>query len=642
MLGKKVGTNLYIHKEYIGHLLEEYLSFYNDIHLLVNPSLNYNIIKMDIKNQKISFLKYGDFYDSPFPILLDSHSYDVATKKSNIKNFENSKNPPILHRKELLIDSAHPKYENYLSLTKQAKSFGLFKDTKKIGFQKYWNALLKQKGLKFDPENYRFIKQHTVDRHKTALTRYELSVPVRLILKHKMLTTQRSFFDYGCGKGSDVTLLIQDGFQNIDSYDPYYFPDQSKKQADIVNLGYVTNVIEDIDERTYVLRDAYEYSNQLLVVSVMTENSNNTPEATPFKDGLLTKTNTFQKYYTQSEIKHYIDSTLDVYSIPVNQGIFFIFKDEKLQETFLLNKFKNHFIEEIIFENRLPKLRKISHREKRFLRVKNEMTQFWQDTITQGRLLESDEINAELYDILSNEYSSIKRLYKAAFENFEIEEYEESAKVKREDLIVYFALTQFKKPLRFKDYDLSVQRDIKAHLQSHKNALFKGKNELFDIANKQKIILAVAESYHRGLGYVHDNHSYMFHASILDQLPIILRIYVHSATFLYGDIDDVDIIKIHLQSDKLTLLYFNDFEKLLPELQTRVKVNLQTFDVDIFDYSQSKTKQILYLKSYYMHKNGKAYEKQKMFDESLEERELFAFSDRGVSKQEFYSKFNSN
>ena len=43
-----------------------------------------------------------------------------------------------------------------------------------------------------------------------------------------------------------------------------------------------------------------------------------------------------------------------------------------------------------------------------------------------------------------------------------------------------------------------------------------------------------------------------------------------------------------------------------------------------------------------MHKNGKAYEKQKMFDESLEERELFAFSDRGVSKQEFYSKFNSN
>lgn len=86
----------------------------------------------------------------------------------------------------------------------------------------------------------------------------------------------------------------------------------------------------------------------------------------------------------------------------------------------------------------------------------------------------------------------------------------------------------------------------------------------------------------------------------------------------------------------MTLLYYDDFTKLLPELKTRVKVNLQNFDVDIFDYSKSTDKQLLYLKSYYMYNNAKNYEKQKMFDESLEEKGVFEFSDRGILKDIFY------
>ena len=36
---------------------------------------------------------------------------------------------------------------------------------------------------------------------------------------------------------------------------------------------------------------------------------------TPYKDGVLTKRNTFQKYYTQSELRSYIENTLSTSAI---------------------------------------------------------------------------------------------------------------------------------------------------------------------------------------------------------------------------------------------------------------------------------------------------------------------------------------
>ena len=56
---------------------------------------------------------------------------------------------------------------------------------------------------------------------------------------------------------------------------------------------------------------------------------------TPYKDGVLTKRNTFQKYYTQSELRSYIETILDTSAIAVSPGIFFVFKDELEEQTFL-------------------------------------------------------------------------------------------------------------------------------------------------------------------------------------------------------------------------------------------------------------------------------------------------------------------
>jgi len=58
-----------------------------------------------------------------------------------------------------------------------------------------------------------------VERHKTAVTRYKLSKPVKSILEYQLLKPWMTVFDYGCGLGADVAGLQALGFQ-ASGWDP--------------------------------------------------------------------------------------------------------------------------------------------------------------------------------------------------------------------------------------------------------------------------------------------------------------------------------------------------------------------------------------------------------------------------------------
>jgi DNA phosphorothioation-associated putative methyltransferase len=85
--------------------------------------------------------------------------------------------------------------------------------------------------------------------------------------------------------------------------------------------------------------------------------------------------------------------------------------------------------------------------------------------------------------------------------------------------------------------------------------------------------------------------------------PEILRVYVDCGSIRYGNPEEADLIKIHVRSRKLTFLIYDDFQnKRLPELQQRIKVNLRTRFVDVFDHSSSG--QLLYFKERFV---GRTY-----------------------------------
>jgi DNA phosphorothioation-associated putative methyltransferase len=108
--------------------------------------------------------------------------------------------------------------------------------------------------------------------------------------------------DYGCGRGEDVKRLRRMGI-DVDGYDPHFFPNLPRKRYDIVNLGYVLNVIQDPSERARVLQQAWELTKVALLVSVRTD----APQKgwSRSGDGYLTGTGTFQKLYAGSELLQY-------------------------------------------------------------------------------------------------------------------------------------------------------------------------------------------------------------------------------------------------------------------------------------------------------------------------------------------------
>ena len=87
-----------------------------------------------------------------------------------------------------------------------------------------------------------------VERHRTAIKRTALSRPVATALADGIIRDGSSVFDYGCGRGGDVDRLHRLGYQAT-GWDPVHRPQGARSPADVVNIGYVVNVIENPRER---------------------------------------------------------------------------------------------------------------------------------------------------------------------------------------------------------------------------------------------------------------------------------------------------------------------------------------------------------------------------------------------------------
>ena len=158
---------------------------------------------------------------------------------------------------------------------------------------------------------------------RTAIRRYDLSKPFKCLLAHGILKEEISIFDYGCGYGDDVVLLERNGFQRLGKWDPYFFPSEKKEASKIVNLGYVLNVIPQLEERKLALLESFSFAEDILIVSVMLDVDSNVAKRTkPYKDGFVTSKDTFQKLYEQDEIREFIKEVLDVDPVSVAPGIF--------------------------------------------------------------------------------------------------------------------------------------------------------------------------------------------------------------------------------------------------------------------------------------------------------------------------------
>jgi len=349
-LGKRVAGDLYVHICAMSQLPRSWRERAEHIASAAEtiPERDFNVIKFDENTGIVlSLLSYQDFDDSPFPELVTSW-FVLADGSIRKRHFGRNGNPPILHRKELLLPPDHPRWREFAQLTEALEARGLFSEPTKIGYKKQWQQRLEAASVRVNGHIVETATptETTVDndvdkikRHRTAITRYGFSTPMRALVRHGFLDGSRSVFDYGCGKGDDLRLLEANGVPAA-GWDPYFQPDSPKTPSDIVNIGFVLNVIENPNERANALQDAFSLSRTALSVAVIPAGKVQY-RGELCGDGVLTRRGTFQKFYTQEEMRDYLLSVLDVEPIAVAPGIFFVFKDKVEEQRFLESRYSS-------------------------------------------------------------------------------------------------------------------------------------------------------------------------------------------------------------------------------------------------------------------------------------------------------------
>ena len=634
--GKRVGGYTYLHVAGLNTVGENVRKKIRKAarQASIKTGRDFNVVKLKRNGTQISFLCYERFFDDPFPALTCSYTVDLSSKKINRRNYERSSNPPILHRKELLLPPLHPEIPVFQSLTQQLEAENLFQDSRRIGFAREWQKRLTTAGYKV--EDHRLVRliekgrtkardASDPDRHKTAISRYVFSAPMQALGRYGYLDGSRTVFDYGCGRGDDLRILEKNGVR-ASGWDPYFRPNVPKMESDIVNLGYVLNTIENPTERAQVLQDAFSLARCLMSVAVMTS-AGRQCEREKYADGLRTQRNTFQRYYSQQELRYYLKEILSKEPVAVGPGIYLIFKDEIEEQSFLQNRTRNRGGLEYLIRH-IPKPTR-KEREETFYNANRQLfDSIWNLWLDLGRKPDRQEV-LQINEV-EKTCGSLGRIINFLSRFHGGEAIAAAAKLRKIDLTLYFALQQFEGRQPYKTLPDRLRRDVRVFFGGYRRAQIAGRELLFSAGNKSVIQTACRQAAGQGMGWLDKDDSLYVHTLLIERLPIILRAYIGCGGYLYGDITNSDLVKIHSRSARLTLMRFDDFSaKPLPQLVEKVKVNLRDQRTDEYLYRDRLSAPYLYGKSRFIQEDFPHFAEQVAFERDLEKLNLFDLSEHG-------------
>jgi len=418
---------------------------------------------------------------------------------------------------------------------------------------------------------------------KTARSRSDLSRPIRLAVDAGIINSESTVFDFGCGRGDDLRILKAKGI-SCSGWDPAYRPDAIHSASDIVNLGYVINVIEDPNKRREALRSAWALSQKAIVISARLDLEMRGMQLEPEADGHVTGCGTFQKFYTQADLCSWVDETLDVRCVPAAPGIVLVFRDAQLREQYLASRYRHR---RAILKPRISDVLYERHKD-----LLDPLMTFM---IAHGRIPISDELadTKEIEEI----FGSVKRAFAVVRHVTGSEQWDEIAKQRSDDLLVYIALTKFNRRPRFTDLSLELQRDVKAFFGAFTKACAVADELLFSAGDSASVTREAAMA---SVGK-HTPEALYIHAEAVGLLPPMLRIYEGCARNYVGQVDNANIIKLHLAKPQVSYLYYPAFDKdPHPVLEGVFKVRLGSLEVIYDDYSKRDNPPILHRKELFV------------------------------------------
>ena len=423
----------------------------------------------------------------------------------------------------------------------------------------------------------------TAGPHKTAIQRWALSRPVALALEDGLLSTATTFFDYGCGRGGDLLRLHKMGVP-VSGWDPAFFPDEVRTPADIVNLGYVVNVIEDPEERAVALCGAWELVQKVLIVSARLEWEARTVTGDFQGDGIVTRKRTFQKFFAQDELRDWIQHTIGRSCVAAAPGIFYVFRDTADEQSFAAGRLTR--------PRRVPT---IQFSEEVF-KQRQKLLQPLMDFVSQrGRL--PVELELEVAPQIKEIFGGIARAFTLIRRATGPDQWETIRCERHDDLLVYLALAAFGKRPKLGHLPETLRYDIRAFFGTYKAACSEADRLLYSAGDQGAINRACGRA---SVGKILPSALYVHH-SALSHMPPLLRVYEGCGRQLAGAVEGLTLVKLARHRPQVSYLVYPDFDRVgHPVLTEAFVADLSKLHLHHRDYKSSANPPILHRKELFL------------------------------------------
>jgi len=291
--GKKMGSSLYIHKDYMNELPKDIL--YQNLKYL--PEIfDYTIIKWNKVDNSMSFIKSTGFDILDEPIIDDSYKI----KDGIIKYRKKPNKDQIYHHKWMFVKS---NYNNFNYIKSKIRSLKWYKNynynSKMIGYKDYWDSL-------------KITESYTNDEKKIAnktsrLNKNNGAIGLKSVVLNYVknnINKSNSILDYGSGKYPLHTFLLRKMGFNVTPYDfgenltDLHDANALNKKYDVIFASNVLNVQSSLKMLHLTLNEIIRV---MKVNSIFITNYPKTPRKLRMTDNDLI--NILNKYFIVRKIK---------------------------------------------------------------------------------------------------------------------------------------------------------------------------------------------------------------------------------------------------------------------------------------------------------------------------------------------------